>query len=965
MSLIQNLEIDTLRLRNLIVRYPDNSVIPSSHQLYAKGDGTTYWSTGVTARQFINLSSLVNENVSNFTVLVSTSKSTIIGGLSSLNEALTSTLYGFSTFSQNLSTFSAATAYTDQQVADLSGYVSTQLQFYTALESTNELSTALNVSIVSTNEQLQSSFSTLSSYIQITNTDLAQVSTNVGLKFETTSTTYESTFSSVFLQQSIIYVSTQQLIFDNVGFLETKINDISTTVVAQGILINSFPTSLSVTASTLSTAIRLGDIATLASSITYTNSVNQSTISTLNAGLTSTTTRLRVENASSINGLSTATFTAISSLNSSFSSLFTYTTSTIVGLQSDIGTLISTGLVQNIYQTFIDLESYSASTVTQAVSTNTGSLESTVSVFTFIYESSLNFINESSYNFLVANAYLSSISTVLPLTISTTNAAVSASIVIFNSTISSQSLAYSTNVGQNTSSFNANLSSLTSSYVSTVVGYTYTISVFTQSTISTIDSYVSTTISSVQSLVNINVSTISSNFYTQFVVAPSIIMYSTNNITSLNNVSSVTGLTGLSACVATIDVTKNENFYILLSDLRNDVLYGMVYSTNTSTFNNKDITVQIDLKSTFRNNFVVFDTSHFSDWLGTPQIYNPRSFSFLSNDANFILPNKDTTQQIFISSFIGAYVLSFRLTNEAMYLKSVLAYPFIYSNLTINSLSLPTNVSTTYAPYNAAYNLMYAGSEIPITWSTNDLNIPIGAKFVGFDFVTNSTIISWTGPYSSHAGSANIKVPPAPSPFAIYSTMYLAIYPNTPNLNATTDGNINTQGQIFAVSTFGKPLGVVSPTLNSRVTVRNPGISRYLQVAELWVNNTQNENVITNKFNSYARLVSSSSYPYNGDVTGNGPQRAFDGSLSTFFFGGSNALTIDTNAFVAATFSSFSTTYNSSVFISTVEVYGAGSFSLNGMTVQYESANLPTSILGTFISTMVITGTNSQVFKLA
>ena len=965
MSLIQNIEIDTLRLRNLIVRYPDNSVIPSSHQLYSKGDGGTYWSTGVTAQQFITLSTQVSTNVGNFTILASTSQSSIIGGLSSLNEALVSTLYGFSTFSQNLSTFSAATAYTDQQISDISGYFATELQLYTALESTNEFSTSINLALLSTSDSLQSTLNNMSSYTQSTNNNLAQLSTNVGIKFESISTSNGSTFSSVFLQQSIIYVSTQQLVFDNVSYLETKINEISTTVVNQGTLINTFPSSLSATASSLSTAIRLGDIATLASSIAFTNAINASTISTLNSGLASTTTQLRNESASSITGLSNSTFAAIGSLSTSFSTLQAYTVSSINFLTSDIAVLISTGLVQNIYQTFIELESYSASTVTQAISTNAGALQSTVSVFTFIYESSLNYINTSSYNFLVANAYLSSISTVVPLTLQVTSTLVADSVVTFNSTISSQSQAYSTNVAQNFSTYNANLFSLTSSYISTVSSYTYYISIFTQSTISTIDSYVSTTISSVNALVNINVSTISSNFYTQFNVAPSIVMYSTNNLSTLYNVSSVTGLESLSASIATIDVTQFQNFYILLSDIRNDVFYGMVYSTNTSTFNNKDITIQVDIRSTYTNKFFVFDTAHFSDWLGTPQIYNPRSFSFLSNDASFLLPTKDTTQQVYISSFIGAYILSYRLTKDAMYLKSVLAYPFIYSQLSITSLTLPTNVSTTYAPYNAAYNLMFAGSEIPVSWNTNDLNIPIGAKFIGFDYLTNSTIISWTGPYSSRTGSANIKVPPGPAPFIIYSTMYLGIYPNTPNQNATTDGNINTDGQIFATSTFGKPLGVVSPTLNGKVTVQNPGISRYLQVAEVWVNNTQNENIITSKFNSYARLVSSSSYPYNGDVTGFGAQRAFDGSLSTFFYGGSNALTIDTNAFVAATFSSYSSIYNSSIFISTIEVYGAGSFTLSGMQVRYETTNLPTGILGTFISTMTITATNSQTFKLA
>jgi hypothetical protein len=261
---------------------------------------------------------------------------------------------------------------------------------------------------------------------------------------------------------------------------------------------------------------------------------------------------------------------------------------------------------------------------------------------------------------------------------------------------------------------------------------------------------------------------------------------------------------------------------------------------------------------------------------------------------------------------------------------------------------------------------MYGGSVMPITWTTNDLNMPIGVKFVGTDYV-GSTIVSWAGPYSSANGGAYVKVPPAPSIFAQYNIMYLGIFPNTPNKNATTDGNIHTTGMIFSASTFTKPLGVVSPTLNSKVTIRNPGtVSTYLQVAEVAVLNVKNENIIRNKFNTYNSLVSSASYVYNGDTTAFGPQKAFDGNPSTFFYGGSNATTIDYNAFMNFTMSSVTNNYASTMFISTIEIQGSGALALTGMQVRYETANLPPAFpVGVFYSTMTITSSNGQVFNLA
>ena len=62
MATLKTLEIDTVKIRSLQVAAKDNIYIPSNYELYSKGDGTTYWSTGVTGAQFLNLSTTVSTN---------------------------------------------------------------------------------------------------------------------------------------------------------------------------------------------------------------------------------------------------------------------------------------------------------------------------------------------------------------------------------------------------------------------------------------------------------------------------------------------------------------------------------------------------------------------------------------------------------------------------------------------------------------------------------------------------------------------------------------------------------------------------------------------------------------------------------------------------------------------------------------------------------------------------------------
>jgi len=967
MSLIQNLEIDTLRLRNLIVRNPDNTPIPSTFHLYSRGDGKTYWSTGVDAQQFINLSSVVSTNQNRISTLVVAATSSINGGLSSVYNSLTSTLYGFSTFATNLSTYDVTMSVITAEINSLSTMVYSTFSTYTTLDSTNELSTQLNLSILSTSATAQTQYILLSSYNQSTINRISSNVDTVYTAFTNYSTTTGSTFSSVFLHQSDLWISTTAYVSTYNAALIFGLTTLEATVIANKIITDSYSSTISGSASTLSTAIRQGDLSTLSASIGFTSSVNVSTISSLNGGLSSLRSTLEFELNSSVKSLQSSISTVSGASLSTIESISTSVIAGLSSLSSNINIFISTGLIGNIYATFIELQSSSTKDVNDAISSNSAFLNSTVSSYTYIYNSSLNYINTSTYNFLVGAAYTSSISTVVPYTISTTNAVVASSVSTFNSTISVEASSFSTVIGVQISTTYYSVNRLLVSSISTISSYLYLISSNSASTIINLSTFLSTAISTMSSLTVTNIAMISTSYYSQFLIS-SVVLSRTTAISTLNNVSTVTALPFLSAAVANLDLSVYNNYYIELSDLRSDVFYGMTYSTNAAALTNRDITVQIDIKSTYSNDFFTFDTSHFSDWLSRPQIYNPKSFTFLTNEPTFIVPTADTTQQIYISTFVGAYILNMRLTTEALYVKSITAYPYIYSQVAISTITFPSNVQSTDSATSTNNYLMFSGSVMPITWTTNDLNIPLGFKFVGTD-LNASTIVNWSGPYSSGLRSANVKVPQSGSPFVQYNRVHLGIYPNTALKNNTTDGNLTTPGQVFTTSTFGKPLGVVTPMLNARFTVYNPStVATYLQVAELWVFNAKNENVVTDKANTYASLLPGydvSHPPYGGLVATYGPAKAFDGDRTTYFYGGQDAFNIDQNARMYGTFSTYSNTYDTSVFVSSVTIYGTGTYSLTGMKMKYETTNLPTVILNSFYSTINITSPQQQTFAFS
>lgn len=967
MSLIKNIEIDTLKLRNLVVKDNQNNPVLSSFHLYAAGDGTTFWSTGVDAQQFINLSTKVNNVNSTLQNFESTATSTIRNITSSLEADVFSSIYSLSSFIVNLQTYSINTTYTDAAIAQYSTGVETTLTtryqtiassltlFTLGLQNTSTSVSQIGVQIAATNASVVATNALIARNSTITRSTL----------FNNQSTYTTSTFTGLFQLESTNFGTLNTLILANVAYTTNSLNNISTSEGQVLSSISNVPVLLTSTIVAASTLAFFGLSTSYVSSVNYTNAAINTLYISTNNQIDITQSTLQGQLASTTTGLLLSRTQIVSSLISSIYSISTSSGSTLTYFEQNITVLLSTGLTQNIYQTFIDLQAYSANLIAGTTSTSNFVINSTNTALQSQSLSSYNGVMSSSFLYITENLYASTISTILPQMNSTVNGNISTSNAFFTSTIASTTQYFQLLVNATYVAFTQDIDAYTANYeiqISTQIA----------NGLSSQNAVLSTAVILNEQLLNETLSTyvftLSSFTYSQYATAPSIIMNKVNNLSTLNNVASVTGLSSLVAGIVTLDTTNYNNFYVLVSDIGANVFYGLAISTSQAKMN-QDFTVQIDIKSTYQNSFFTLDTSNMSRWLNTPPIYNPNSFSLITNSQ---VPKADTVQQIYLSTFIGAYIIDMRYTPMGMFIKNIQTYPFIYTTATFTgSIIIPKNVQVSNQQLAQHSSFVYRGSPIQVSWQTNDLNIPLGIKFTGTDLY-NRPITSWSGPYNSGPGTAGIKVPTPAAPFAKYDMMYLGVYPNTTlNGNNTTSGN--SQNLIFASRPIPSSLYVVNPTINSYIRVLNPGtVNNYLQVNEIRVNNDVNQNmtqVSTNcVFTPDTDTVNINTFPYNGSYTTFGWQNAFDNNPNTFFYGGYTATQINPNAIVAGQFSTtsaFAMLPPAPLQISSIEVVQGPTYNLQGMQLIMSNRNEGLIANGLFYSTITLSAANTQSFSFS
>lgn len=968
MSLIKNIEIDTLRLRNLQVRDAKNNPVSSGFQLYALGDGTTTWSPGVNAQQFIYLSSSVNNINSTITHFGSTVVSSVELVISTVAANIYSTIYTLSSLVTLLQTYEINTAYTDAKVALYSTQAAANnLTIFQTITSSQTLYnlTIQNTATIAT--QLFTEIQNVSTAVSTTNGRISKTSTVVtSTLFGSLSTFVTSTFTVYSSIQGANFVTLEKLIEANIAYTESTFTNITSSQNKFVVSLSTINVSQTAALNALSTQV-ITDMSTVyQSSIIYTNSA----ISTLYISTTTlvqnSRSTLQSEIASAVSSLLISRSTIVQTLITQVGLVSTQNASSLTYLENSITLLLSTGLTQSIYTTFIDLQGYSASTIFATQSTTSFIVYSTS---TDMLAQGLTLYNDalqSSYIWLTNSLYDSTISTVFLATTSSINTLLTSSLNYFDVVIISTYNQYDNQIINTIANYEQDLTNLTILYEQQIenqinVGLSTQNAIYTES-ISSISSLIDAALSN-------NVFQLSTFTYSQFLTAPTQIINKTDNISTLTNVYPDTGLSSINVGIINIDAATYNNFHIELSDIGTNVFYGLTVSTSIEKIN-QDFTIQIDIQSTYRNSFLTLDTTNFSTWLSTPKIYNPNSFSFQPiNVLPNPVPKADTTQQIYISSFIGAYIINMRYTSMGLFIRDIQTYPFIYSNVTFTgNLIFPRNVQTADPNLSVVSTFVYRGTPIAISWQTNDLNIPLGVKFTGKDLYGNY-IANWSGPYSSGKGSAIVKVPTPNAPFATYDAIHLCVYPNTANGTNTAAGNANTN--TFSTRQIPSSLYVVNPTANTYVRVLNPGLTKFLQVADVKVNNDNNRNLLTasptvTTFTVDTVDLNVNVFPFNGSYSAFGSQNAFDGNPSTYYYGGYITGEPNTNAYLGGKFKTvapFSQMPQGAAQISSIEVSQGPLYNLQGMRLIVSNFNEPGIPDGLFYSTITLNTDARQTYS--
>ena len=878
-----------------------------------------------------------------------------------------STIYSLSTFVDSLATYSINTAYTDASIEQYSTYIGNDLlNNYQTIQSSLTLYRMSYDNALSTSNAIYLDIRTLSSSLQSTNRIVARNSTiTTSTLFGNLSTYTVSTFNEFSTIGGLQFTTLEKLIEANIAYTQSTFNTI---ISSQVTLYSTFSTVIKNQTSsfiTTSTLISQTVSSCYQSSIIYTNTkISTVYVSTTNQ-ISSIRSTIQSELASTISTVYITRGVIVSSILSSIQAVSTQNASTINYFNNSINLLLSTGLTQAIYTTFIDLQGYSASTIFLTQSTCNYIIYSTTASLEVQSISSYNAVLNSTFIWAKDSLYTSTISTVIPATNSTINALMFSSLTYFNITINSTSQSY-------TDSSRVLYYNYEQDLISTTIVYQNNISTQIGIGISTQTEILSTSILINQEIIDNAISTyiydLSTFTYSQFQTAPSIIMNSVNNISTLTNVFNDTGLSSITAGILNIDATKYNNFYVLVSDIGANVYYGLAISTSSAKMN-QDFTIQIDIPSSYSNRYVTLDTTNLSSWLSISKIYNPTSYNFIPNMAiSNPIPKPDTIQQIYLSTFVGAYIIDMKYTPMGMFIKNIQSYPFIYSRVSFTGpLVFSSNVqlSDTNLANNSTF--VYRGTPINVSWNTNDLNIPLGVKFTGVDLYGNP-VTSWSGPYPSGAGSAVVKIPTPPSPLVRYDKMYLSVYPNTTKLDNTMAGNAQTP--TFSSRTIPNSLHVVNPTTNTYIRVINPGIYKFLQITEINVNNDTQQNIILVSTNTEFTIdtvdVNVNVFPFNGSYESFGGQNAFDGNFSTYFYGGYTSGEVNLNAYIGGKFKTISTlSQQSSKLISSIDIYAGPTYDLQNMQLIMTNYNEPGIVNGLFYSTIVLTNDLVQSYSFS
>jgi hypothetical protein len=728
--------LDTVLLRGLNFRTPANAPISTTYSLYANGQGQTYWSnsvnpanlstlsTGIEAlRSSVNSTFLTAFSTLNFqSTYIGSTQQWIFSSISSLtrNDAALSnsinllsnqlnvtsnilnnkinttsnylidyvntTVLGISSMSTFYKEINAVLSTTVFGLSSLSTSFS-QALISSSAGLTSNANAALQTSLVSSTANLITQISSLST-ILATNMDL-------------------STFSSIVTQQ---LTSTSSGLFSYASTIQTNAyNGLST-------IASTLQSTMTVKNSTLDgLVLTVADLNQLSTNLSSISNNWISTFVSTSQGLQDNRTFQTISTISSNVGyltLSTQTlynnFSTFSTIayNAAVAQLSTNTSfnSTLRGLQYEFSVITTSSILANIYDSFMQLEAYTSTLIGSTILSNYA-FQSSLYISTTIENRS---IAQSYFNFYNSTMYASTLSTLIPSTISFTSSMISS--------------LYSTGNVFLTSSLNSTVLNLTDGFYSTTSSITQAIILstatqFQSSVLIYLSSPAGAQLSTFSSLAFRSLSTFNGSG-TSALNTQSTIFGSTINSQSLFYISTVV----LFASLSTQTSTQAVQFAVNMSSM--STTFGRQLSTQNGFFNSTVVSYPTILNNTLAStNSAIFAQTSVA------------ATSTLTTIQNSTI----TTYNQFVAS----------LNAQA----STVAVSSLYTVQTINLTSgnFVGNMDlATYRNFNVnVYNVLNGGSNYALTYLSNSLTgldfrrgvITIDISTIGASYSNNNSLL--------------------------------------------------------------------------------------------------------------------------------------------------------------------------------------------------------------------------------
>jgi hypothetical protein len=941
-------QLNGLLLRGLQFRTDSNAPISSYYGLYADGRGGTFWAQAVLASDLSTAVSSIDSEINALQLNQVDQYNYMISSVAYQNLQITNIQNDFLNYQdsvdQQLSTFYQSTV--DYANSTVYGFSTSQVFIDQVSTLNNDLQSTASTLYSTLSSYDNANFSTLSSYISeslstsvvYTDATASSLSTSITNTVNNGINTFSTSINNALLSTSAGLVSTVAI--NNSSLIDYISTDTSLMNQAYG-LINSTISTIDKRVSTLETA------STGVSTFVYTNI--STFVSTSNSAVLSANTStfeyvfdelsILSTNASTAFGVALSSNSYTISALSTFSSLISQTVSTNNSLIFTVTLLTTSTLISSIYESFVNLEQFSADLVLSSytsISTYTGESISTAN-------STLYGITDEYLSTIFDYLYSTAVSSVLIEVSTFSGELASTSFELYNSTVVSSSLGLidefeSTSYGIYSSIFvglNAQLDSSILAYVS----------VPTSEYLSTFDSLATIALDNFSTYSNEEISSFSSLYNSTLTEAGDAF---NDFVTGLQNFVSSAALSTLyteqkltlsgSQSTAIMDLVNYRNFAVYVSDVNALSEYRLTFnSNNLLNMNWRSGTILIDILSTadytYNDRKLVFDTYR---W-GLPTSIDESVFPYLSS-ADYTL------------------MYDYRIYDSTIYTTLFNIYPRLrVYDLVVDPNNSEINVAQNIGslsgyPYiqdRWLSTIFWRGSDVTINWSNysyfplSTLGAPPYAPKINVDLNVSGSLYKRYGPYDVYTSSATITLP-----------YFTDVNNKVANVKVYFSGKIQ--------DAISLSFNVLAPRFSQLefYAWSTPTVSNFLQIAEIVGDYDNGETDIGSS-------ISTNAYEYNGPFDNNlvdyGPDKMFDLDINTFYLG-SNTVNDPIDAGYMRIFRNNPSNVSS---LSSLTIFNTLSTSARGITSlgEMESTILRVyDATNTYYSTIILDASISQTF---